>query len=489
MKKFFISFLFLFIGVFNLNAQTIDSIFQDNYSKFLKYNHGWYNIAIENMDREDEGLWLYSYDSIRALLHVDKDLNVLHYASSDDGSSLSRRFKLNNKIYSTRTNPFDGSIPYSEYYYRYMDLVCSDLSGNILFSQRIKNEDDDSIEWLNSDAVMFDNSDIIIALWGDNSDWLDEKPVRLIKVDTSGNVLADNTFWKIVHDMDMMPLNEDQLLYSTSRVYEPINNKIYFVNSNTLEIEDSITGRFGNNMKKINDSIVAFNGTEGRLYQQDYVEFVRYHTYIYLLNTRTKYSYSIEEMSNPYLDSIFYKDGSFSNPIKNNFDFINPDSIFSYFSMYKEWYDMDNQYLGNGIINFNSQGSINYFYIIPISFAPLALKATNDGGLIITCRGNYLYKFMPNGFNSILNLETMEKEKIRVYPNPAKDYIIVDFDTKNFEKGEIELFDMQGKVVKKTTLKTQKGNRVDVSSLKAGSYIYNVSLNGNTIGGMIVVVK
>ena len=96
---------------------------------------------------------------------------------------------------------------------------------------------------------------------------------------------------------------------------------------------------------------------------------------------------------------------------------------------------------------------------------------------------------MPNGYNSILNLETKEKVNINVYPNPAKDYINVDFDTKNFSKGEIHLFDMQGKLVKKAKLKTQKGNRVDISSLKAGSYSYNIILNGNAFGGMIIIVE
>lgn len=44
---------------------------------------------------------------------------------------------------------------------------------------------------------------------------------------------------------------------------------------------------------------------------------------------------------------------------------------------------------------------------------------------------------MPIGYNSILNIETQEKVDIKVYPNPAKDYISVDFDQKNFNQAEI----------------------------------------------------
>ncbi|MFA6824420.1 MAG: T9SS type A sorting domain-containing protein, partial [Bacteroidales bacterium] len=85
--------------------------------------------------------------------------------------------------------------------------------------------------------------------------------------------------------------------------------------------------------------------------------------------------------------------------------------------------------------------------------------------------------------------ETKEKVNINVYPNPAKDYISVDFDSKNFNQAEIELYDMQGKLVKKAKLKTQKGNRLDISSLKAGTYTYNIILNGNAFGGMMIVVE
>ncbi|MDD4685441.1 MAG: T9SS type A sorting domain-containing protein, partial [Bacteroidales bacterium] len=89
----------------------------------------------------------------------------------------------------------------------------------------------------------------------------------------------------------------------------------------------------------------------------------------------------------------------------------------------------------------------------------------------------------------LTNVETGERETIKVYPNPAKDYIYVDIDATNFDKGEIELFDMQGKLVKRAKLNAKQGNRVDVSNLNAGAYTYNVSLNGKTISGKIIVGK
>ena len=58
---------------------------------------------------------------------------------------------------------------------------------------------------------------------------------------------------------------------------------------------------------------------------------------------------------------------------------------------------------------------------------------------------------MPNGFIGLVNIETGEKETIKVYPNPARDYINVDIQSTNFKQSDIELFDMQGKLVRKLT--------------------------------------
>ena len=48
---------------------------------------------------------------------------------------------------------------------------------------------------------------------------------------------------------------------------------------------------------------------------------------------------------------------------------------------------------------------------------------------------------------------------------------------------------MQGKLVKKAKLKSKQGNRINVSNLNAGAYTYNVSINGKTISGKIIVGK
>ena len=136
MKKIIISFIFLLIGTLGINAQTLDSVFQDNNSKVLKFDYGWLYDNIENKDSDNDGIWLTTYDTNRAIIHIDKDLNIVHQVNTaENGLNLYRRFKANNKIYSTKSN----SNEVAEHYLESLDLFCHDTLGNLLFSQRIMN--------------------------------------------------------------------------------------------------------------------------------------------------------------------------------------------------------------------------------------------------------------------------------------------------------------------------------------------------------------
>ena len=100
-----------------------------------------------------------------------------------------------------------------------------------------------------------------------------------------------------------------------------------------------------------------------------------------------------------------------------------------------------------------------------------------------------MLKISDDGFVNLTNIETNEKERVKIYPNPAKDFINVDIEATNFKQSEIELFDIQGKLVKKAKLNSKKANRIDVSNLNSGAYTYNVMLNGKTISGKVIVGK
>ncbi|MEJ6794977.1 MAG: T9SS type A sorting domain-containing protein [Flavobacteriales bacterium] len=59
-------------------------------------------------------------------------------------------------------------------------------------------------------------------------------------------------------------------------------------------------------------------------------------------------------------------------------------------------------------------------------------------------------------------------KRIKVYPNPGKNYIIVDSDSKQ----EKEIYDLQAKKLIST-----KNQKIDISSLSRGIYILKVGKN------------
>lgn len=75
---------------------------------------------------------------------------------------------------------------------------------------------------------------------------------------------------------------------------------------------------------------------------------------------------------------------------------------------------------------------------------------------------------LPESFNvtTIDNLADQNTAILKLYPNPATDFLMIDAD----HKAEINIYDMNGKVVKRIS-KTDKILRIDISQLNDGLYI------------------
>lgn len=74
-----------------------------------------------------------------------------------------------------------------------------------------------------------------------------------------------------------------------------------------------------------------------------------------------------------------------------------------------------------------------------------------------------------DSYNPSCNLATNEPQskKIKVYPNPAKDYILID-NLKN--NTDFEIYDMQGKLIKKE----KYNNQISLKNLSKGIYILKI---------------
>lgn len=70
--------------------------------------------------------------------------------------------------------------------------------------------------------------------------------------------------------------------------------------------------------------------------------------------------------------------------------------------------------------------------------------------------------------NLTLGTDEFDKSSLKVYPNPSKDFLTIDFPS-IVERGEVKIYDTLGKVVVKKDV-TLLDNKIQTSFLKAGTY-------------------
>ncbi|KFF09121.1 T9SS type A sorting domain-containing protein [Chryseobacterium luteum] len=86
------------------------------------------------------------------------------------------------------------------------------------------------------------------------------------------------------------------------------------------------------------------------------------------------------------------------------------------------------------------------------------------------------------------NEATSEQEGILLYPNPAKDYLYIDFSSVPYKGSGYQLFDAQGKLIKKDMISEQK-SELDLSSLPSAVYLIRINRNGENLKTFKVIKK
>lgn len=92
----------------------------------------------------------------------------------------------------------------------------------------------------------------------------------------------------------------------------------------------------------------------------------------------------------------------------------------------------------------------------------------------------------------LLFLTTFENSSeltgILLYPNPFRDYLYLDFTSNNFKGSEYQLFDAQGKLVKKDKI-SQSKSELNFSSIPSAMYIIRITQNGENIKTFKIIKK
>lgn len=87
------------------------------------------------------------------------------------------------------------------------------------------------------------------------------------------------------------------------------------------------------------------------------------------------------------------------------------------------------------------------------------------------------------------NLSTIESsiDDISIFPNPAKDKITIEMSASNFGIADINIYDLQGKLILEQTISEAHSIDIDISNLISGIYFVKLSTNTRTLVKKLVI--
>ena len=335
------------------------------------------------------------------------------------------------------------------------------------------------------------------------------------------NATADNSDWIHLNSIDYN-VALDQILVS-SRVL----NEIWVIDHSTSSAEAAShsggnSGNGGDFLFRWGNPLAYNTGTSTQFFGQHNAQWIQtglpYENQIMVFNNgngRTGGNYSTIEIINPPVDGFNYTSSLPYLPASTSWIYNdgNPNNFYAQLTSGCQQLSNGNVLFCNGpkgtFKEISESGTILWEYINPVSVTGILTQGT-------TAASNAAFRctFYPSsysGFNNQLfssptiiensnsvsstctlsttiDEETLGEETIFVYPNPAKEFINVEFSGLSDENISIEIIDVFGKVVQKENRKNENGIfNLNVRSLAAGYYLLKISSGNSVIQKKIII--
>ena len=335
------------------------------------------------------------------------------------------------------------------------------------------------------------------------------------------NATADNSDWIHLNSIDYN-VALDQILVS-SRVL----NEIWVIDHSTSSAEAAShsggnSGNGGDFLFRWGNPLAYNTGTSTQFFGQHNAQWIQtglpYENQIMVFNNgngRTGGNYSTIEIINPPVDGFNYTSSLPYLPTSTSWIYNdgNPNNFYAQLTSGCQQLSNGNVLFCNGpkgtFKEISASGTILWEYINPVSVTGILTQGT-------TAASNAAFRctFYPSsysGFNNQLfssptiiensnsvsstctlsttiDEETIGEETIFVYPNPAKEFINVEFSGLSDENISIEIIDVFGKVVQKENRKNENGIfNLNVRSLAAGYYLLKISSGYSVIQKKIII--
>jgi hypothetical protein len=130
--------------------------------------------------------------------------------------------------------------------------------------------------------------------------------------------------------------------------------------------------------------------------------------------------------------------------------------------------------LGTELTLLNLQGNVNGAFT-SLNLPPTALGTVWDTGSLPTTG-----KIKVIQGNAIQ--EVASSEGLKIYPNPAKDYLIIDMPV----TAKVEIINLSGVIVWSKTVLPRE--RADISALPGGIYFVSVVVNGRKVIEKVLIL-
>jgi len=154
---------------------------------------------------------------------------------------------------------------------------------------------------------------------------------------------------------------------------------------------------------------------------------------------------------------------------------VNTDNNTEYFpyKLKEKWADM--QPASSNEKGINSVDNIEKVFIANAPAGNYKVVISNKGSL---SGANQLYSLVMTGHNGKLSVEEEMLNTLKVYPNPIKDYVLIEGDSQNLISSSINVYDASGRNILSRNIKSEQDLRIDTSSFSSGFYILNIEKNG-----------
>ena len=335
------------------------------------------------------------------------------------------------------------------------------------------------------------------------------------------NATAGNSDWIHLNSIDYN-VALDQILVS-SRVL----NEIWIIDHSTSSAEAAShsggnSGNGGDFLFRWGNPLAYNTGTSTQFFGQHNAQWIQtglpYENQIMVFNNgngRTGGNYSTIEIINPPVDGFNYTSSLPYLPASTSWIYNdgNPNNFYAQLTSGCQQLSNGNVLFCNGpkgtFKEISESGTILWEYINPVSVTGILTQGT-------TAASNAAFRctFYPSsysGFNNQLfssptiiensnsvsstctlsttiDEETLGEEAVFVYPNPAKEFINVEFSGLSDENISFEIIDVFGKVVQKENRKNENEMfSLNISSLAAGYYLLKISSGYSVIQKKIII--